>query len=171
MATRRAKNVITTIMHREGGFVDHPMDRGGPTKYGITLSTLSAYRGYMVEADDIKQLTQDQAFEIYHDEFWLNYRYGELPPPADEYVMDMAVHSGPTAAHRILQRSVWVAGDVDIEDDGILGPNTRECALSSNVRLLMASMRGMRLDRLHWIVETDPDQRVFLDGWISRALS
>ena len=29
--------MIDDILRREGGYVNHPADKGGPTKYGITL--------------------------------------------------------------------------------------------------------------------------------------
>jgi len=40
-----AANVIYDLIEREGGFSNHPADKGGPTKYGITQQTLSEWRG------------------------------------------------------------------------------------------------------------------------------
>ena len=34
--------MITDVIRREGGYVNHPADKGGPTKYGITHKTLTA---------------------------------------------------------------------------------------------------------------------------------
>ncbi len=35
-STQTDAQIIDAILRREGGFVDHPADRGGATKYGIT---------------------------------------------------------------------------------------------------------------------------------------
>ena len=37
------RHIIKEIIRREGGYVNHPNDRGGPTKYGVTHKTLSRY--------------------------------------------------------------------------------------------------------------------------------
>ena len=34
------KNMAKAIVQREGGYVFHPNDPGGATKYGVTLATL-----------------------------------------------------------------------------------------------------------------------------------
>jgi|GEM_PF-4548155 len=48
--------LIDRLIDREGGFVDHPADRGGPTKYGITLRTLSKWRGYPCSREDVEAM-------------------------------------------------------------------------------------------------------------------
>ncbi|MDU6240386.1 MAG: glycosyl hydrolase 108 family protein, partial [Bradyrhizobium sp.] len=42
----------------EGGYTNHPADRGGPTNMGITLETLRAWRhNDALTAEDVKQLS------------------------------------------------------------------------------------------------------------------
>jgi lysozyme family protein len=38
------ERLLDEVIAREGGFVHHPADRGGPTKYGITQATLPRSR-------------------------------------------------------------------------------------------------------------------------------
>ncbi|HBU3826193.1 TPA: hypothetical protein MCX03_004221, partial [Klebsiella pneumoniae] len=34
-----ADQIIEGILGKEGGYVDHPSDKGGPTRWGITQTT------------------------------------------------------------------------------------------------------------------------------------
>ena len=34
--SRSIEQMIDDVIRREGGYVDHPRDRGGPTNFGIT---------------------------------------------------------------------------------------------------------------------------------------
>ncbi|WP_276203058.1 glycosyl hydrolase 108 family protein, partial [Enterobacter hormaechei] len=38
-------DIFNTILGKEGGYVDHPNDKGGPTNWGITQATARAH-GY-----------------------------------------------------------------------------------------------------------------------------
>jgi hypothetical protein len=58
-------NIIKGILNREGGFTNKPADKGGPTKYGITQKTLTAWRQKPATIQDVKDLTLDEAFQIY----------------------------------------------------------------------------------------------------------
>ena len=55
--------MIDDILRREGGYVNHPADRGGPTNYGITQKTLSRYIGRAALTSEVKNLSEDVARE------------------------------------------------------------------------------------------------------------
>jgi lysozyme family protein len=59
--------ILDEIIRREGGYVNHPADRGGPTKYGITAQTLGRWRKLdrPATATEVKALTETEARAIY----------------------------------------------------------------------------------------------------------
>ena len=48
----------------EGGFVNDPRDPGGATNMGITIATLSSWRGTPVTVQDVRNLTKQEARQI-----------------------------------------------------------------------------------------------------------
>ena len=58
--------LIAGVVAREGGYVDHPADRGGPTRFGITEAVARA-GGY---AEAIRQLPRSVAEDIYRTRYW-----------------------------------------------------------------------------------------------------
>ena len=44
----------------EGGFVDHPADKGGPTNAGVTLATFKTIFGKDKTVDDLRNMTNAQ---------------------------------------------------------------------------------------------------------------
>lgn len=107
----------------EGGFVDHPADPGGATKYGITQKTLSDWTGERVTKDDVRNLKWETAKEIYREKYWKKVRGDELPPALAILTMDVAVNSGVRAAVKNLQRAANELGG-NLVEDGLIGPNT-----------------------------------------------
>ena len=160
--------VIERIIAREGGFVDHPSDRGGPTKWGITRDTLERWRGHVVTTEDVAQLTKDEAKQI------LRFRY-IVQPGFDHLdddrlraiVVDAAVHSGPRQATILLQRAL------DVDDDGVLGPVTLAAANGLDDDALRGVLVRTLTERLRFLVELvvkSPDQLAFLKGWTERVV-
>jgi lysozyme family protein len=52
--------LIDALIEREGGYVDHPADKGGPTCFGIT-QTVARAQGY---AASMRQLPREEAAAI-----------------------------------------------------------------------------------------------------------
>lgn len=161
--------IIESILAREGGFVDHPNDRGGPTKYGITRATLEKWRGMKLSTEDVAQLGKPEAKEI------LRFQY--IVQPGFDYiedirlraiVVDTAVHSGPRKATLFLQCAL------DVSEDGVLGPVTLQAANSlkdEQLTALMIRFLAQRQRFLASLVVRSPDQLPFLVGWTERVMS
>lgn len=119
--------IIDELIEREGGYVNHPEDKGGPTKYGITEKTARAhgYSGQMLD------LPRDIAERIYIGEYYIGTKIHLITHPAvREELLDSAVLHGPAQAIKWLQIAVNKLTGSNLEVDGILGYNTRSAAES-----------------------------------------
>ncbi len=140
-----------TIGH-EGGYVDHPSDPGGRTKFGISQ------RAY--PSIDVASLTLDQARAIYHRDYWRAASCDSMPARLGIELFDAAVNHGVRPAVRMMQRALGVA------DDGVVGPVTISAAQSvADVSGLLMRFHGHRL-RLLADLSTWP---AFGRGWARRV--
>lgn len=101
---------IERVLSHEGGYINHPEDPGGETKFGI------AKRSY--PNVDIKNLTRDAAKAIYKRDFWDRVQADTLPRQFAFQALDASINHGIGNAVRWMQRAVGAA------DDGIIGPVT-----------------------------------------------
>jgi lysozyme family protein len=154
-------SIIEMILRHEGGeYTNHPSDRGGPTKWGVTIPVLSKHRGRPCSADDIQRLTKHEAGEVYRMLFIRP--FDALPSSIRSNVIDAGVNSGVYRATILLQQCIGV--DVD----GKIGPKTIAGAESRDWNPLYV---GVRLAFYEGIVRSDASQAVFRKGWRARALS
>lgn len=110
---------LQLMFGHEGGYANVATDRGGPTKYGITHTTLAAHRGVRsVTAAQVKALTLTEAEDIYRKSYWGQSGGDVLPVGLDYAAFDFGVNSGPGRAVMVLQQVVRVAAD------GKIGPQT-----------------------------------------------
>ncbi len=58
--------LIDDLIAREGGFVDHPADKGGATRWGITQAVARRH-GYM---EQMENLPRNVAAQIYKTQYW-----------------------------------------------------------------------------------------------------
>ncbi len=155
--------ILDDLIRREGGYVHDPVDRGGPTKYGITQRTLQTWRGQVVTPTDVRGLTRDEARAIYQRRYVDAPGFATLPDPLRAQVIDHAVLSGPRQAVKDLQRAI---GGVTV--DGKLGPKTRAALRQQGVAGVHARLLQVRAARIGRIVQRRPDQARFLAGWLAR---
>ena len=148
--------IIEQVLEHEGGYVNDPKDLGGETKYGIT-------KRFYPDVD-IKNLTIEQATEIYKKDYWDKNRVESLPQNLWHIYFDMCVNMGKRTAVKVLQRAANNKGR-DIDVDGGLGPMT------------IKALKGVELDRVRAfrvkyyvdLITARPEQEKFFLGWFRRA--
>ena len=167
--------IIGDIIKREGGYVNHPNDKGGATKYGITLKTLSAFRGRECSENEIKKLSKSAAELIYRNEYYKRPGIDRLPQGIQPVVLDMAVNAGPRRAVKILQNTIneFHLLDAELIVDGIIGTKTIS-ACADNINKYGANevvdfYTENRIKFYKRLAKKDETQKVFLKGWINRA--
>ncbi|WP_237058296.1 glycoside hydrolase family 108 protein [Microbulbifer sediminum] len=170
---KSVNEMIDDILRREGGFVDHPADRGGPTRYGITRATLSAYLGREAQYAEVKNLEREVARQIYQRNYFYQPQIDQLPPAIQPFIFDCAVNHGPGRAIKFVQDVCNRAGyKPALSVDGTMGPDTRKGAEWAQGQLGESFLRALLEERLNFyrrIVERDPSQDVFLAGWTNRV--
>jgi len=105
---------LETILHHEGGYVNHPEDPGGETNLGVTKRVYQEWGG----TKDMKDLTFDDVAPIYRKNYWDKMKCEDLPSGLDLCVFDFGVNAGPGRAAKYLQTLIGTVAD------GGIGPNT-----------------------------------------------
>lgn len=147
------------MLHHEGGFNEDDRDPGGATNFGVTQKTLARFRGSEVTSDDVRNLTIEDARDLYRHLFWNVVRADDMIPGIDLALFDFAVHAGPQRAVRTLQRVL------DIKDDGIVGLETLRAVRADAPQRVIRDLSRQRLAFLESL-ETWP---VFGRGWRRRV--
>lgn len=155
---------IEWLFEVEGAFSNHFADRGGPTKYGITLKTLSEFRGAQLGPDEVRSLSVQEAKIIYHVLYWLPMKLEQIENGLlCCTIFDQCVNRGVPTVARQLQKICELA------QDGIMGPRTIEkINFMVPKRLAIELIKESQLSYAEIIVRK-PDQAVFLLGWLRRT--
>lgn len=193
--SERYAEAFRKLLGIEGGFVDDPADRGGATKYGISLRFLKAagdidedldgYADFDLDFDgdidgrDIRKLSLGDARYLYLKFFWEELECESFPEPIGEMLFDQGVNGGNHAARKLLQRAInYVIAShsyrtASLKIDGQIGPQTRSMLDSMIARHgvdeIVQEYRFVVKDRYKAIVRRNPSQARFLNGWLNRA--
>jgi lysozyme family protein len=156
-------SIIDDIIRREGSkYTNHPEDRGGPTKYGITLETLRRATNPYATANDVASLTEQHARAIYADLYVKPFEWID-DEPLRELMVDCAVQHGVNRAVKFLQAAVGATVD------GVVGEKT-QAAYRFRPRVIV--YRRVLAERIKFygdIITHDPSQAVFAAGWMRRV--
>ena len=166
---------VEIVLEHEGGFSNHPADRGGVTKYGISLRFLKTLPDGDINDDgettqeDIQHLTRDQAVAFYWREFWNKEGYGRFSDPIlAAKILDLSVNMGARRAHILLQRALRSVA-AKVVEDGKLGAITLKAVAHAPRDALLAALRSEAAGYYRLIAQLNPSQEQFLQGWLRRA--
>ncbi|QDV34889.1 glycoside hydrolase family 108 protein [Tautonia plasticadhaerens] len=138
----------------EGGYVNDSRDNGGETKYGISKARYPHI--------DIKNLTLDQAKELYRKDYWNKFYCEALPWPLAEVLFDCVVNHSPLNPVRWLQEAVGAY------PDGAIGPRTI-AAVKAYPDPVKAAAKMTQL-RMKYVKRLS-DYPTYGDGWHNRHVT
>ena len=170
---------VNNTIRKEGGYVNNPHDRGGPTNHGITERTArrNGFEG------DMRALTREQAVQIYLSEYMVAPGFAaiaEIDGDIAEELFDTGVMSGPALPKPWLQRCLNVLNHShkppalfpDLVVDGVLGSVTRD-ALTAVLKhrgadgrlVLLRMLNSLQGAFLIEITERREQNEEFVFGW------
>ena len=168
METIDVDRLVDELIEREGGYVDHPPDKGGPTCFGITEAVARA-QGY---AGPMKLLPREEAVEIYTRLYWLRPHFDEIARRSERIaseLFDTGVNMGPAVAVTFLQRALTALNRggrdyPDLTPDGRIGPMTLfalDAFLASRVKasgetVLLRALEALQGERYLRLAERRP---------------
>ncbi len=173
--------LIDELIEREGGYVNHPADRGGPTRFGITEAVARAH-GY---AGPMKWLPREEAAAIYRRLYWLRPRLDAIAdrsPRLAAELFDTGVNMGPAVAATFLQRALTALNRngqdyPDLVPDGRIGePTTAALDAFLAARgdmgetVLLRAIEALQGERYLRLAERRPANEAFLYGWLANRI-
>lgn len=164
--------IIDATIKAEGGYVNDPADSGGATNYGITEKTARA-NGF---PGDMRNLPLATAKQIYRNEYLVKPGFADFPSDVAAELFDTGVNMGPAKATEFLQRATNALNGSGLTVDGKMGPATKTAVNSylksrSNASsTLVKALNCLQGVRYIEIVEKNPSQRKFINGWITNRV-
>lgn len=143
---------VEIVLKHEGGYVFDPKDMGGETNFGISKRSYPHI--------DIKNLTREQAIDIYYKDFWIPSKAELLPKEIQCAYFNFAVNFGLAGAAKVLQRAAGV------EDDGKIGSQTLRAVEKVTLEVFLIYV----MDRYMRVIAARHTNAKFARGWSNRVL-
>lgn len=152
----------------EGGYSNHPADRGGETNFGVTHAVYDRYRqDRNLPLRSVKEIEATEIADIYRLGYWCAGSCDKLAAlDASSAIahFDACVNCGVKQASKFVQRAVGAP------DDGLIGPKTLELidAVKGHPDLAVRIITA-RVSFYEDLVRQKPSQIAFLKGWLNRV--
>lgn len=174
-------DLIDEVIAREGGYGNHPGDRGGPTNMGITDAVARA-NGY---AGDMKALPRSFAQTIYRRLYWERPGYAfvaDMSWPVAAELFDTAVNMGVATANGFLQRALNALNRnqkdyPDLTVDRVVGARTLAALRTFRMlrgpagdKVLIKALEALQGERYVALAEQRPANEAFLYGWLAHRI-
>lgn len=158
--------------HEGTNFVEEPLDSGGASRYGVSLKFYRSKIQSDATSDTIRNLTVNEAADIYHKYFWMRAPFAEITSQTlCNRLFDLSVNIGLQAAISCLQKAIVDLDGPVITIDGMLGPKTLTIVNSANETELYAKLLAIAAVYYNEIVKVRPQDERFLNGWLNRLNS
>jgi lysozyme family protein len=173
--------IIDAILEKEGGFVHHPHDRGGPTRYGITRS-VARLNGWTGKVSD---LPESLARNIYFEQYYRGpgfHLINNFASAIAKELMDTGVNMGPGVAVQFLQRSLNALNQEaklypDLKVDGFLGNKTLTALQAyldhrrvEGEDVLLKALNCLQGERYIALAEKREENESFVFGWLKERV-
>src|SRR3990167_6234714 len=150
------KLALPTIFLHEGRYSNDAGDPGGATNYGISLRflmqtgdlNLDGWRDGDINQDgrvnvqDIREMTEEKAAELYELYFWKPNGYGRIESQnIATKIFDLAVNMGSYPANKITQRAVRAVCGLRLSEDGMLGARSFAGIQLCDAKLLIVAIK------------------------------
>lgn len=151
-------------------YTNDPDDAGGPTKYGITLRIYQQFYDKNATADDVQNMSADQARAIYLSLWWNALDCPKMSTPSIAIaIFDTAVLYGIRTAALIAQKALSSIGGFDLKFDGVIGDKSVNFLNMVKGDEFLEMYRGLVLNRIDEVIEKFPRNQKYRDGWTKRA--
>lgn len=169
MASRFEDSLQMVLQHEGTNFVNDPADSGGASRYGISLRFYKRKIKPDATPDDIKNLTVNDAAEIYRRFWWDRYLFADINSQLIcNRLFDLSVNMGAPTAISCLQKAANSCAGSHLVTDGMLGAKTLDAVNSIPEKILYDQLITQAKAFYNDLVAKNSKDKVFIKGWLAR---